>query len=205
VKLSWNKKFTERFKPSKARRSWNGACELLRRGISSPMPVAYFEKRSEADLLRNWYICEREASNLSVRHYFMIYASGNSIAHGIARDDFLAQLCQFVLEIHQRGIFFRDLSGGNVLVKTGSDGRLMFSLIDTARARFFPFAIPVRKRLADLVRILHKLDWPGRLVFLQEYCNAIDKKFTVIWRLPFYLYDLKAGSKRGLRTRKRKT
>lgn len=50
VKMYPHKAFLDRFKPSKAKRSWNGAMELMRRGIATAHPVAYFEKIGDTTL-----------------------------------------------------------------------------------------------------------------------------------------------------------
>lgn len=200
IRLSWNKKITEPWKPSKAIRSWNGACQLLRRGIESPHPIAYFERVGErTDPANNWYVCELSDCELSVRHYFREYADHRLYSHGVALDTFLQQLCKFVLDLHQRGVHFRDLSSGNVLVRQLEDGGLQFSLIDTARAHFYQRPLPMHKRLSDLVRIMHKLHWAGRLLFLERYFVALEKRFGAIHKLHFHAYDLKAGWKSGMR------
>ncbi|MDP1931111.1 MAG: lipopolysaccharide kinase InaA family protein [Gammaproteobacteria bacterium] len=202
VKLSWNKKLIEPFKPSKAHRSWNGACELLRRGIPSPQPVAYFERTTGTDLLHNWYICELEKSKLSARHFFEEYASGATAAFGVSMTKFLQQLCVFILDMHRRGVFFRDLSGGNVLVRKGEGETVSFTLIDTARAHFYSEPLPLRKRLSDLSRLLYKLHWDGRMQFLHQYFADIGKKPGIVHKLPFVVYEIKTGWKRSRRKKK---
>ena len=202
VRLSWNKKLTEPFKPSKAHRSWNGACELLRRGIPSPQPVAYFERTTGTDLIRNWYVCELEKSKLSARHFFEEYASGVPDAFGVSMTKFLQQLCVFILDMHRRGVFFRDLSGGNVLVRKGEGETVSFTLIDTARAHFYPQQLTLGKRLSDLSRLLYKLHWGGRMLFLQQYFADIDRKLGIVHKLPFLIYEIKTGWKRSRRKKK---
>ncbi len=199
ARLRLNKQIQDRFKPSKARRSWNGACELLRRGISTPLPVAWFERHDRSNLRKNWYVCEFMDSNLSVRHFFSAFAQGQKSWQKIEADKFYRSLSRFLLDMHQRGVHFRDLSGGNIMVRINQDLTLSFSLIDTARARFHNRAIPLRKRLSDLKRACHKLHWPGRIRFMKLYLNGLGKKFALRSRLPFYLYDLKARLKKKLR------
>ncbi len=41
------KRITYRFRPSKGRRHWNNACEMIRRGIKTPLPVAFYEQREK--------------------------------------------------------------------------------------------------------------------------------------------------------------
>lgn len=194
-----HKKLFDRFKPSKARRSWNGAAELLRRGIGTAAPVAWFEQRSGADLTKNWYVCEHVPGRLSVRELFSAYAAGEPTHLGIDADHAYGELAAFLLRLHGRGVYFRDLSGGNILVQPQADGRLEFLLIDTARARFFDRGLPLRLRLADLARACHKLHPEGRERFLRLYLAQLGRRPGALSLLPLRLYDLKMSLKRRLR------
>ena len=66
VRIAWHKLILDRWKPSKALRSWNGTSELMRRGIETPKVVAYFEHRDAAHPLENWFVCEHANTRLSV-------------------------------------------------------------------------------------------------------------------------------------------
>lgn len=199
VRFRVHKHLLDRFKPSKALRSWNGANELLRRGIATAAPVAWFELRSGSDLTRNWYVCEYVGGNLSVRDLFAAYARGAREHAGISREDVFAQLAGFLLRMHARGVFFRDLSAGNILVRKRDSGEMEFLLIDTARAHFFAHGLPLRKRLADLARTCNKLDREGRERFMDIYLGALGRRFTRAGRLSFLIYDLKVRAKRHFR------
>lgn len=197
VKMYWHKKLLDRFKPSKALRSWNGTAELRRRGIAAAPPVAYFEHVGDDGLMRNLYVCERVAADCSVRELFSAHARGEDSCAGIAADEAYRQLCDFLLRMHGRGILFRDLSGGNILVRRKPADGLEFTLIDTARIRVYPRPLRVGERLADLVRACYKLDWAGRSAFMGMYMAGLGKPFESWHKLPFLLYDLKAALKRN--------
>lgn len=197
VKMHFHKRWLDRFKPTKALRSWNGANELLRRGIAAAAPVAYFERSGDNTLRQNYYLCEYVAADCTVRELMLAYASGASHHLAIAAADAYRQLADYLLLMHGRGIFFRDLSGGNILVNQRADGSLAFTLIDTGRIHVFLRPLPLGKRLADLVRICHKLDWQGRAIFMPIYLNRLNRNFGWRQRLPFLLYDLKAALKRS--------
>jgi hypothetical protein len=199
INLRVHKRLIERFRRTKAIRSFSGACELLRRGIASPRPVAYIERRHGPGLTENFYVCEYEPGRLSVRRFFSAYAAGEERFDGLRLDEFLASLVPFLVDLHNRGVYFRDLSGGNVLVARTGDGELAFSLIDTARAHFSNDAVSIHQRLADLKRICYKLHWEGRALLMERYLAAIGRSFTLPYRIPFVLYDLKAGAKRRAR------
>ena len=171
VKHHVHKKILDRFKPSKARRSWNGSAQLLRRGIASAQPVAWFEQRSGRDITRNWYICAYVEGNLSVGSLFSAIAKGLELPHHIDADNLYASLAAFLHTMHNRGIYFRDLSGGNILVnpelaQNGAFGADKFPpgvdmqpfiLIDTGRIHCRERRLSKRKRLSDLTRACHKL------------------------------------------------
>lgn len=202
-RLRLNKKVNDYFKPSKGLRSWNGACQLLRFGLASPLPVAYFERAEGKDTLNNWYICEYAGDVPSVRDFFSAFARGETTWLGIARKDFFARLSAFLLRLHGAGTYFRDLTGGNILVHIETDGQLSFSLIDTGRTRFFNTSTPLAKRLSDLKRTCYKLDWPGRVEFMTLYLQGLDRRFHAINRLPFHLFDFKMNFKRLIKGKKR--
>ncbi len=202
VKMYPHKAFFDRFKPSKAKRSWNGAVELLRRGIDTAKPVAFFEKQGDTTLKENFYICDFVHADCTIGEMLMHFARGNqeflSPKGGwrISEDAVYVQLAEYLINMHGRGVFFRDLSGGNVLVKMQENGQLHFSLIDTARARFFNVPTPVIDRISDLTRICNKLHWAGRERLMDLYLRRINRTFILKYKLAFYLYDFKVGLKR---------
>lgn len=196
VKMHLHKRFLDRFKPSKAVRSWSGSCELLRRGIAAAPPVAYIERRVDPGLLENYYVCSRVAADFSIRDVFSALAQGESAYAGIAADTIYAWVADYLLRLHARGIHFRDLSGGNLLVEVAEGQPWRFTLIDTGRLRAYNQALPLRLRLDDLVRVCNKLHWAGREALLGRYYSAMGRPFGRWQRLPFYLYDWKVELKR---------
>lgn len=198
VKMHLHKQWLDRFKPSKALRSWSGTCELQRRGIGVAPPVAWFEKIGDTTLKQNFYVCEYVEAEFSVRQMLSALAAGEATYAGLPAASCYRQLCAFLLRLHGSGMFFRDLSGGNILVKKQADGDLVFALIDTGRIRVFSQALPLRLRLADLVRVCNKLHWAGREQLLDGYFSAIGEKLSWRHRLAFMKYDLKVVAKRRI-------
>lgn len=167
------------------------------RNIATAPPAAYFEKVGDLSLKQNFYVCEFVRADCSVGQLFSAFASGETTFKGQSVESVMMQLAQFCNNMHKRLVYFRDLSGGNILVKILPNQALEFSLIDTARLRSFnhpPFAM--RYRLADLTRICHKLDWKNRERFMQIYMGLSGEKFEWFHKLHFYSYDLKIGLKR---------
>lgn len=199
VKMYPHKALLDRFKPSKAKRSWNGAMELMRRGIGTAMPVAYFEKVGDTSLKQNFYVCEYVPSDANIGQLFAAFAQGETHFKGLSAEDVYFQFAQFCHDMHGRLIYFRDFSGGNILVNMGADNKLTFSLIDTARLRTYPVTpFPEKYRLADMTRACHKLHWVGRERVMQIYFGMIGRQFTERHRLAFYLYDMKVRLKKTI-------
>lgn len=199
IKMYPHKALLDRFKPSKAKRSWNGAMALLRRGIGTATPVAYFEKIGDTTLKQNFYVCEFVPADCSIGQIFSAFAQGESHYLGLSTEEVYVQFAQFCYDMHGGLIYFRDFSGGNILVTRLANHQLAFSLIDTARLRSFELTpFPDKYRLADLTRACHKLHWAGRERFMQLYFGMMGRQFTWQHRLAFYLYDFKVGLKRTI-------
>lgn len=193
------KRLLNRFRPPKALRSWNGANELLRRGIETARPVAYFEKIGDTSLIQNYYICEYVETDFSARKIFSAFAAGEKTYQEITEEDAYSQLCDYLIAMHNRGIYFRDLSGGNILIRKSETNKLIFSLIDTGRAHYFNHATPLSKRISDLARVCNKLHPAGRDRFMILYMEKLGRHFGFWQRLPFYLYNAKVILKRRLK------
>lgn len=202
VKMYLHKQLLDRFKPSKAKRSWNGAVELLRRGVATAAPVAFFEQENDVTLKQNFYICDYVKADCSVGEMFVHFALGHKEFYfsdkntTLSAEEVYTQLAQFLHHMHKTGVFFRDLSGGNVLVQLLESKQLSFSLIDTARARFYTYPTALNYRYSDLARICNKLHWAGRERLMGLYLAHLGVKFTFKIKLPFYLYDFKVAFKR---------
>ena len=197
VKMHIHKRFLDRFKPSKALRSWSGTSELLRRGVSAAAPVAYFERIGDASLCQNFYVSEHLSAEFSARELVSALNGEGREFLGVAKIEAYQQLASFLLLMHGRGICFRDLSGGNILIAPpGVDGKLQFSLIDTGRLRAANQPLPLAGRLSDLVRICNKMDSASRSQFLEIYLSKIGHKMRWFDKIPFWAYDWKVNLKR---------
>ena len=199
ARIAWHKRILDRKKPSKALRSWNGTSELMRRGVETARVVAYFESTRKEDVFDNWFICEQVVGGRSVRDFFSRFAQGESPVEGYTLDTFSAQLIPFVLNMHAKGVFFRDLAGGNILIDSTREGILAFSLIDTARVRCERKGVSLSHRVEDLKRLTNKLSQEQQLDFMNRYLSKIGKRFTPAQRLSFQLYEVKTKLKRHKR------
>ena len=160
--------------------------------------MAYWERIGDRSLKQNYYLCEYVAADFSARDLVSAFANGETSYAGVAAADAYRQLADFLLKLHGRGIYFRDLSGGNILMRRQADGQLAFSLIDTGRIHAFDRPLPLGQRLSDLTRVCNKLHWAGREQLLGLYLGAMNRRLTWRLRLPFHLYDWKVIVKRSI-------
>lgn len=195
VRMYWHKTWLDKDKPSKAKRSWNGAMELLRRGVGTSMPLAYIEHANDTTLRRNFYISAFVPHDFAISKAFLAFRNGDNQFEGIAADTLYHAFARFCLHMHNSGIYFRDFSGGNILVQRQGE-QLNFVLIDTARLHATPTATMIKQRMADLTRALHKLHWDGRKQFLQMYLGMTGRRLQWKFLWPFYVYDAKVWLKR---------
>ena len=188
------KRFSYHFLQSKGLRHWNNAHELLRRGVNTPKPIAFFEERKQASVRHNYYLSEYIGETHSLRDLFTAFNSGAESYEGIGKLDWLNCVGKFVASIHQRGVTHTDLSSGNVLF-TLEDDTPTFYAIDIGRARFDDLHNP----FADLVRVCYKLKWEDREIFMQAYLKHYRLKKKHLWRWWCRAYDYKLALKKGLK------
>ncbi len=188
---SWFRRLLDLHKPSRSLRSWNGANELQRRGIATPRPLAFFEQAKRSGNRIGYFVCETFSSSGSVRSAFHEFARGKDAYEGVPKETFYREFAAFTRRMHGRGVFFRDFSSGNILMKVEHDGLPSFSLIDTTRARFFRRPVSLGYQLSDLKRVCHRLTWPERHAFLEHYFTEADAGRALRIRVTFGLYDAK--------------
>ncbi|XOV84022.1 MAG: lipopolysaccharide kinase InaA family protein [bacterium] len=192
------KKLTYQFLPSKGRRHWNNATEMLRLGVNTPEPLGFFEqtRSSAAD---SYYICRFIEGAFSCRDVFTAFKNGHSQYEGIEKDEWLHRIGKFVAHMHWRGIIHRDLSSGNLMM-TCENGEIEFYLIDIGRAIIDrPLSIKARMRFKDLNRICYKLNWPDRELLIKAYDQHTKQPLPKWWRLSLSSYDWKQNSKKTLK------
>ncbi len=199
------KRLTYRFRPSKGKRHWNNACEMLRRGVNTPLPVAYYEQSSKAGIRDSWYLCEFIPGAFSARDVYGAFRDGAEEYRGIDKQAWFKCLAEFTCEMHNRQIVHRDLSAGNLLLRQLEDGTIEPYLIDIGRAWLGAGSgLKSRHRLQDLMRICYKLNWPDRQAFVICYESRMGRSFSGLWTVPFHYYDYKQRFKKALKRKRKK-
>ncbi len=132
------------FRKSKAFRSYHHAEILLSKGINTPHPLAYFEKKKNGKLLHSFYFSEYYSYNFTFRE---LIEDRNSF---LDWNFILESFTEFIYKVHETSILFKDLSPGNVLIKKINTG-YEFSLIDLNRILFCSLSLD--ERLQNFIRL----------------------------------------------------
>jgi Lipopolysaccharide kinase (Kdo/WaaP) family len=194
------KRFSYRFRPSKGRRHWNNACEMLRRGVRTPLPVAFYEQSRNAGVLDSWYLCEFVPHAFSAKDVYAALREGADEFRGLNKREWFNCFAQFTCTMHNKQIVHRDLSAGNLLLRQTDDGSIEPHLIDIGRAWLGRgTGLSERHKLIDLIRICYKLSWQDRELFIGYYEACCGKPFSRGWRIPFHYYDYKQKFKKRLK------
>lgn len=131
--------------PGKAARAWRGAAACRARAVPTPLPMAYLERRAHGLVAEGYYLSACISDAIEIR----------SLLRDLPPDDLarlLAELAKFLVFCHNEGILHRDLSDGNILVRSPRPGAYDLCLIDTNRIRVRrSISLPVRIR--NLVRL----------------------------------------------------
>jgi tRNA A-37 threonylcarbamoyl transferase component Bud32 len=190
------KKLSYRFLESKGKRHWNNAVNMLRRGVSTPLPVAFFERHENTGTAHNYYVTQFLENAFSARDVFTSINNGEANFNGMSHDDLLKVIAEFTCDMHNSGVLHRDLSSGNLLLVVEGDDIKPY-LIDIGRARVRNH-IKRRQRLIDVMRICYKLPWPGREQLMAYYIEHLGRELPR-WRLAVHYYVFKQKSKRFIK------
>jgi hypothetical protein len=138
-------------KPGRTRadRSASVAVELIARGIPTPEPLGVVHRTGES-----WYVSRRLEGAVQVREWFLQRDDPGRAAPRlrIPLEQVLTALGRLARRMHDSGVFFRDLSDGNVLVTREGAGFSLW-LVDLTRARLGDRPVSLWNRLRDLSRL----------------------------------------------------
>jgi serine/threonine protein kinase len=113
---------------SKAERAYKHALILIDKEILTPTPVAFIEIKKAGLLFDSYFISIKSRFHREIRE--ISDTPGLPEAYPV-----LADFARFTAGLHQKGIFHKDYSPGNILFgKTGD--RYAFELVDLNRMKF---------------------------------------------------------------------
>ncbi|MBT3588960.1 MAG: Kdo domain containing protein, partial [Flavobacteriaceae bacterium] len=118
------------FRKSKANRSFDYANDLIKKGIKTPKPFAYFEYSNLKLLHKSFYVSEQLSYDLTYRELI----TGLNYPD---YDNILREFTRFTFDLHEKGVNFLDHSPGNTLIKKNKNtGKYDFYLVDLNRMNF---------------------------------------------------------------------
>ncbi|MFQ5351333.1 MAG: lipopolysaccharide kinase InaA family protein, partial [Thermoanaerobaculia bacterium] len=136
---------------SKAWRSWQAALALERAGVPTPAPVLWIESYHSNE--PSFYVSRRLEGCFEARYFLRARNAGREAEQfpQIQAAALFDRLGRQLRRMHDAGIWHRDVSIGNLLVRPDRDGPTFF-LIDLNRARLGR-QLGVVRRSRDLCRL----------------------------------------------------
>ncbi len=186
---------------TRARLSFDAARRLRRLGIATPEPLLYAESKTLDGPA--WFVCRLVPGATELRYVLRALNAGQAAARFPRIDGpaLLRRVGTVAAELHRHGIWFRDLTSGNVLLSEPTTDAELY-LVDLNRARFRR-RLSASQRLRDLCRmpLLRPAD---RSEYLRGYRSGGLPRLERLW---FEVYHhgfrlrirSKEGARRGLR------
>lgn len=112
---------------SKAEKAYYNGNELLRRGITTPQPIAYVTKTTDSFSVLAYYVCEY----VELTPIKDAFQQAEGYDHEVA-----AAFAAFAASLHRAGVLHDDLNSTNTLYECDETGKIRFSVIDINRMRF---------------------------------------------------------------------
>lgn len=142
---------------SKARRAFEYSDRLLKKGITSPQPVAYINCYKYGMLYRCYYV-SLYSNYMPVKEFLVLPVSESVEA--------LKAFARFIYRVHKSGVFHKDLTIRNVLFSF-VDNQYDFCLIDNNRMRFYPYTF--KRAMSNLKRLVLPVETIG--IIAAEYAR----------------------------------
>ena len=115
-------------RPSKAERAYRYALILQKKGISTPAPIACIEIKKFGLLFNSYFISKKSRFHREIRE--LSKTPDLPEAYQILKD-----FARFTADLHQKGVFHKDYTPGNILFGKTCDC-YEFELVDLNRMKF---------------------------------------------------------------------
>ena len=165
------------FRKSKANRSFDYANDLIKKGIKTPKPFAYFEYSNLKLLHKSFYVSEQLSYDLTYRELI----TGLNYPD---YDNILREFTRFTFDLHEKGVNFLDHSPGNTLIKKNKNtGKYDFYLVDLNRMNFH--AMSFEDRMKNFAKLTSRKDMVA--IMSNEYAKLVSESeeevFSKMWSL----------------------
>lgn len=147
------------FRDSKAKRSYIYSLQLE---SFAPKPISYIEFKKFGLLYDSYFISEQFEYDYTIREPLL----DNNF---IYRDDIFKSFANFTFQLHEKNIFHKDYSPGNILIKQHTNG-YEFKIVDVNRMTFK--VLSLEERLENFSQLWAKdIDLE---IIVKEYSKLID-------------------------------
>lgn len=159
------------FRKSKAQRSYEYATKLIKLGVNTPNPIAYYEFSTPILFKKSYYISSQLNCDLTYRElcHDLDYPNHEEILRGFTR---------FTFDLHEKQINFLDHSPGNTLIKK-IDDKYEYFLVDLNRMEFKQMSFETR------IKNFSRLTTHKSMVKIMsdEYAKISSKDFNTVFNL----------------------
>ena len=131
----FNKVIYTFFRDSKAKKSYYNSLKLK---DFTPKPIGYIEFFKNGLLDESYFISERFDYDFTIREPLLD-------SNFIQREQVLQAFARFSFSLHNEGIFHKDFSPGNILIKKKNNS-YSFKVVDINRMRFLTLTVNDRAR-----------------------------------------------------------
>ena len=114
------------FRDSKAKKSYEYSLKIK---DFTPSPIGYIEFYNSSLLHESYFVSERFAYDFTIREPLLDAAFEE-------REEIFRAFARFTLSLHNAGIFHKDYSPGNILIKK-EEKDFTFKIVDINRMKFF--------------------------------------------------------------------
>ena len=177
----WRRRLDRRLRGSKATRAWRATKALIDAGFQTPELILLAES-NEAEG-SSYLVTALLEPAYEIRQFFR-HLNGEADA-GYFPDvdhlEFLRRLGALARALHDAGIWYRDLSLGNILAHPKDSLELQLVLVDCNRARV-GVRLGIWRRSRDICR-LPVLEREHRQAFLTGYWGKIPPRWSPRWWL----------------------
>ena len=160
---------------SKAKRSYEYAQLLLKKGIGTPLPIGFLENSDVLGLKDSYYVSEQLDADFTFR----------ALVEDSRFPDFeniVKAFTRFTFHLHENGIEFKDHSPGNTLIRKTPEGKYDFFLVDLNRMNFHS-SMPFELRMKNMARLTPHQHMVAMIS--EEYAHLCGEKpekvFDYLW------------------------
>lgn len=159
------------FRDSKAKKSYEHSLKIA---TFTPKPIGYIEFHKHNLIGESYFISERFDYDFTIREPLL----NDNFSQ---KKEILKAFARFSLELHNQGIFHKDYSPGNILIKKTDEG-FIFKIVDVNRMKFFKLT------QEDRARNFSKL-WASDkelTIIAEEYSNYYDSTHEFSKQICYY-------------------